>query len=170
LYDAVRALGRYEGTLRAAVLKIKHPYYQPLAASLGLQLAERIRQHPFVEMPELVVSVPMYWLQRLLRGASAATTLATAVAGELGLKEARRLLVCRRWLKRQSTLKPAERRRNVRDAFRVAWPSGIAGKRILLVDDVMTTGATAQEAARSLRAAGATAVYVAAVARSRHAP
>ena len=96
--------------------------------------------------------------------------MALSLAGQLGLPIATDLLVCRRWLRKQSTLKTDERRRNVRHAFRVSWRFNIRGARILLVDDVLTTGATAHEAARALRQAGAAAVYVAAVARSTHEP
>jgi predicted amidophosphoribosyltransferase len=71
-----------------------------------------------------------------------------------------------RRLKRQSTLTPPERRKNVRGAFRVSRPTKIAGKRVLLIDDVMTTGATAHEVARALLETGAEAVFVATVSRS----
>jgi predicted amidophosphoribosyltransferase len=107
----------------------------------------------------------MFWPQRLWRGANSSETLAIAVARELKLPVASDLLVCRRFLRKQSTLRPDERRRNVRHAFRVSWRYDIKGARLLVVDDVMTTGATAQETARVLRDAGAASVVVAAVAR-----
>ena len=175
-YDEARTLGKYEDALREAVLKIKHPYHEPLAAGLGQQLAGQLMERPFGEPPELVVPVPMFWLQRLWRGTNAAETLALAVAQSLGLPIATNLLVCRRWLKKQSTLNTQERRRNVRHAFRVSWRYRVSWRdtvrntRILLIDDVLTTGATAHEAARALRQASAAAVYVAAVARSTHEP
>ena len=147
------------------MLKCKHARYEPLAAGLGRQLAQRVREHPFDQPPELVAAVPMFWLQRLWRGANAAESLAVAVAAELCLPVATDLLVCRRFLRKQSTLKPDERRRNVRRAFRSSWRYNIRGARLLLIDDVMTTGATAQETARVLKAAGVAAVYVAAIAR-----
>ena len=164
-FDQARSLGLYEGPLRHAVLRCKHARYEPLAAGLGRRLAQRVRECPFDGPPELVAAVPMFWLQRLWRGANAAETLALAVAAELCLPAATGLLVCRRFLRKQSMLRPDERRRNVRYAFRASWRYDIRGARLLLVDDVMTTGATAQEAARVLKTAGAAAVYVAAVAR-----
>jgi len=169
-YDEAQTLGLYDGALRQAVLKIKHAYYEPLATGLGQQLAGRLNERPFTKPPKLVVPVPMFWLQRLWRGTNAAETVALAVAQVLGLPIATDLLVCRRWLKKQSTLHTDERRRNVRHAFRVSWRYSIRDVRILLIDDVLTTGATAHEAAHALRQAGASGVYVAAVARSTHEP
>jgi ComF family protein len=147
------------------VLKIKHAQYEPLAASLGRLLAARIRQFSFPEAPELVVPVPMFWLSRWFRGANAAETVAVSLARALALPVASDLLVCRRYLRKQGTLRPDERRRNVRRAFRTSLRFDIRGARLLLVDDVMTTGATAHDASRALRQAGASAIYVAAVAR-----
>jgi ComF family protein len=164
-FDAARTLGMHDGLLRQCVHRCKHSYHEPLAAALGQLLAESLQARPFAQQPELVAPLPMYWLQRLWRGANAPDTLAQAVGAVLGLPTLGDLLVCRRFLKHQSHLLPDERRRNVRGAFRVSWRYSIAGARVLLVDDVITTGATAQEASRALREAGASAVYVAALAR-----
>jgi ComF family protein len=164
-YDQARSVNQYQGPLREAVLKCKHARYEALAAGLGWQLAQRLKALPFDPPPELVVPVPMFWLQRLWRGANSAESMAIAAAAELALPVATDLLVCRRFLRKQATLRPNERRKNVRHAFRVSWRHSIRGARLLVIDDVMTTGATAQETARVLCEAGAAAVYVAAVAR-----
>jgi predicted amidophosphoribosyltransferase len=116
-------------------------------------------------MPELVVPVPMHWLKRLWRKTNPAETVARAIADELGLPLAN-ALVCRRYLRRQATLTAAERKRNVRGAFVASPLSRLGGTTVLVVDDVMTTGATAREAARALRHAGAAAVYIATLSRS----
>lgn len=170
LFDEARTLGLYDGPLRDAVHKSKHAYYEPLVHGLGQRLARSIRGRPFDQLPELVAAVPMFWPQRLWRGTNGAETIARAVALELGLPIAPHLLVCRRWLRTQHTLPADERRRNVRRAFRTSWRFNIRQARILVVDDVLTTGATAHEAARALRQAGAAKVYVAAVARSTYEP
>ena len=164
-YDQARALNQYEGAIRDAVLRSKHARYEALASALGWQLAQRLKSIPFDPPPEVVVPVPMFWPQRLWRGTNSAESMAVAVAAELHLPVATDLLVCRRFLRKQSTLKPDERRKNVRRAFRVSWRYNIKDARVMVIDDVMTTGATAQETARVLQEAGAAAVYVAAVAR-----
>jgi ComF family protein len=166
LFTAARTIGPYQGALRTAVLKGKHALHEPLVKALGQRLAETIRQFPFADPPELVVPVPTHWLKQLWRKANPASTVGESLAGQLGIPWHGRALVCRRYLQRQANLTPPERRKNVRGAFYARSRSNLAGKRILLVDDVMTTGATANEGARALLAAGATAVYVATVSRS----
>lgn len=165
-FQAARCIGPYEGALRSAVLKCKHTAHEPLALALGQRLADAIALRPFPKPPDLVVPVPDYWLKRLWRGVNAADTLARAVARQLEIRLAGGLLVCRRYLAQQARLNMIERRRNVRDAFQTSRFWKLAGRSVLLVDDVMTTGATAQEAAKALRAAGAGEVFVATVARS----
>ncbi len=166
LFTSTRTIGPYQGALRTAVLKGKHALHEPLVKALGLRLAEAIQRLPFAEPPELVVPVPTHWLKLLWRKTNPAAIVGESLARQLGIPWASRGLICRRFLQRQANLTPPERRRNVRGAF-YAWSrSKLAGKRILLVDDVMTTGATAQEGARALLAAGAAAVYIATVSRS----
>ena len=163
-FAEARSLGVYEGPLRQAVLKIKHYQHEPLAAALGWQLAEELLRRPFSGPCDVVVPVPLHWAQRVWRGTSTTRTLARAVARSLGLR-CSGTLRCRRVLRRQHTLPAQQRRENVRGAFRISWARNLHGVRVLLIDDVMTTGATANEAARVLRKAGAAAVYVATVAR-----
>ena len=94
-----------------------------------------------------------------------ATVLAKGLARHLDVPVMERLLVRVRWTRPQVELSGAERRRNVKNAFVVTDPSTIKDKVVLLVDDVLTTGATLGEAASTLKAAGATQVDVFALAR-----
>jgi predicted amidophosphoribosyltransferase len=148
------------------VLKIKHVVYEPLAIALGQRLAECIQECPLADRPDVVAPIPMHWFKRLWRHTHTAETLARAVAQQLELPVSARLLACRRHLRRQASLTPPQRKLNVRGAFRASRLIPLAGRRVLIVDDVMTTGATAQEAARALIEGGAAAVCVATVARS----
>jgi ComF family protein len=166
LFDSARTIGPYHGALRQALLKAKHALYEPLAIALGQRLAEVIERQPLAERPDLVVPVPMHWLKRIWRKTNPASTIAQAVARRLDLRCATRILICRRILRRQATLTPPERRQNVRGAFRASRWNMLDGKRVLLIDDVMTTGATAHEASRALLKAGAASIDVATVARS----
>jgi ComF family protein len=166
LFAAARTIAPYQDALRQAVLKAKHAAHEPLAIALGQRLAEAIHRLPLPERPDLVVPVPLHWLKRLWRKTDPAGTIAQSLARRLELPLASGLLVCRKLLRRQATLNAQERRRNVRGAFRASRRWSIRGRRILLVDDVMTTGATAHEASRILLQAGAAEIYVATVARS----
>jgi ComF family protein len=164
-FGAVRSLGLYEQEVRHAVLRMKHHQEEHLAMAMGRRLATKLEEHPFPEPPELVVPVPMHWWTRLIRGTSAAETLSRSLASALSLPHAGDLLHCRRLLKKQSTLLAGERLQNVRGAYAVSRSYDISGARVLLVDDVITTGATCDSAARVLLKAGAAGVYAVAVAR-----
>jgi len=133
--------------------------------ALGRRLASVLSELPLAEKPDLIVPIPMHWLTRLVRGTSAAETLARSLAATIALPVATDLIYCRRLLKKQSTLLPGERLLNVKGAFAASRGYDITGARILLVDDVITTGATCDSAARVLLKAGASTVCAISVAR-----
>jgi ComF family protein len=115
---------------------------------------------------DCVVPVPLHWLRRWRRGYNQSSSLALGLSSRLGLP------LQNWWLKRirntpsQKALSRTARQENVRGAFQVRSSAACKGRSILLVDDVVTTGATVHEAARVLRAAGAGRVVVAALARA----
>ncbi len=164
-FQAAVALGVYQGSLRDAVIRMKQKAHEPLTLSMGHLLAERVRQQLTESPPDLLVPVPAHWLKRVLRGVNGPDLLVEAMAGRLRLPSADDLIRCRRRTQKQGTLLPSERAANVRDAFAFNSDYDVVGCHVLLVDDIMTTGSTASEAARTLRRAGAARVTVAVVAR-----
>jgi ComF family protein len=162
-FAGVAALGAYEGELQRAVLQMKGPAAEPLTMALGRLLGDCIaRRGP---LPDIAAPIPMHWLRRLGRRANAADVLAEAAASRLRIPAWPGLLAVRGLRQRQHLLTPAERRLNMRNAFRIQRGYDVAGSRVLVIDDVLTTGATAHAAAKALKKAGAAEVIVAVVAR-----
>lgn len=165
-FDHVWPLGFYRDKLREAVVCMKRHYYEPLTISMGHLLAEQLGDRIRASPPNLIVPMPIHWTRRWTRKMNVAELLAESLRHDLAIATVKKLMACRRKLKKQGTLGPHERIVNVRGAFRVSMSYDIKNAHILLVDDVMTTGATANEAAKSLRKAGAARVDVVVVARA----
>ena len=127
---------------------------------------------PLLPDAELVVPVPLHRWRLLARRFNQAAVLAGLLARRANAPVAPDLLVRTRRTPPQTRLSGAERRRNVRGAFAVRRGRAplVAGRNVLLVDDVLTTGATASACARALRKAGAARVDVATLARAGHRP
>ncbi len=165
-FQAAVRLGRYEGALRSSILQIKHESAQPLAEALArLFVAERAGELAALQF-DVVVPIPMHWARRIWRGVNNPDALARRVATRLAIPAAGHLLRRRRRTRPQTGLTRNWRLVNVRGAFQVGRSDDLPGARVLIVDDVMTTGATANEAARVLRQAGASFIAVAVLARA----
>jgi ComF family protein len=164
-FQAAMALGVYQDDLRDAVIRMKQAVHEPLTLSMGCLLAGTLRQRLTDPQPDVMVPVPAHWSKRLLRGVNGPDLLAEASARQLGIPVAIDLLRCCRRTQKQGTLMPSERQANVRGAFAVRSGYNLQDAHVLLVDDILTTGATASESARVLRQAGAAHVTVAVVAR-----
>ncbi|MGI9178834.1 MAG: ComF family protein [Pirellulales bacterium] len=162
-WDGLVVLASYADEIREHILRAKRPAGEGVATGLAHLLVGKHRKTIASWQIDTVVPVPMHWLRRVTRGTSAADQLARDVAAALGLP-CRRLLRRRQATRMQNELPPEERPANVRDAFQ-SW-GRVAGRRVLLVDDVTTTGSTLAACRRTLVEAGAVAVYAAVVARA----
>jgi ComF family protein len=167
-FDQALRLGTYDpagGALQQAVLRAKHPSAEWLAELLGECWAERDTRFAGLRL-DAVVPVPQHWWRWLRRGYNQAVPLARGLAGRLGLPLRARWLRRVRGGVRQAGLRAAERWQNVHRAFGARRGVRLDGRGVLLVDDVMTTGATVSEAARALKEAGAARVVVAVLGRT----
>lgn len=162
-WDGIAILAAYGDDVREQVLRAKRPAGEGVAAALAGLLVAKHRERFAGWRIDTVVPVPMHWSRRLSRGTSAADVLAAGLARRLGVRR-RHLLHRRRATPMQNELPFEQRRGNVRGAFVASRRA--AGRRVLLVDDVTTTGATLAECRRALVEAGAAAVYAAVVARA----
>lgn len=164
-FDAVYTFGSYEGPMRELIHLFKYARIRTLARPLGAYLRRAL---PLDQRFDLVVPMPLHWRRRWDRGFNQAELLAREIARR-SLTPVRDLVRRRRNTTPQSGLTNAKRRKNVRGAFRVKRGVRLDGRRVLLVDDVFTTGASAAACARALKRAGAAHVTVLAVARTdRH--
>ena len=165
-FDSVIPLGGYHSGLRDAILRMKRPVHDALSVAMGRLLVERRQERLAGVQADVIVPIPMFWGRRLGRGKNSPELLANCLAKSLAVPMRTTILVRRRNTLPQSGLAPSRRFENVRGAFRVRRPNAVKGARVLLVDDVLTTGATCSEAADVLKQAGAAMVAVAVVARA----
>jgi ComF family protein len=160
-FDRVYSVAEYEGRVRRLIHLLKYGGMKGLAKPLGrMMLAGLPREEKF----DLIVPMPLHWTRRLRRGFNQAELLAKCIAARFrlpivrGLRRKRRTPV-------QAGLTHAERRDNVAGAFSVRKISAVRDRHVLLIDDVLTTGATVNSAAAALRHAGARRVTVLTLAR-----
>ena len=165
-YGRALAHGPYEGALRDLIHLLKYDRVRTASRPLGTLLAEALRDEKFGERPVLV-PVPLHKTKHRLRGFNQAEEIARVVRSLTRLDLEAHALVRRRATVSQTGMTPLQRRDNVRGAFvvRPRAKLALAGRNVILVDDVMTTGATAHECARVLLRAGAARVWVATAAR-----
>ena len=161
-WDYARAAARYEGPLRDSVHALKFEARRTLAQPLADLIVEQCGAGLAADVDALV-PVPLSRARERERGFNQAHLIAEHLAARLGRRVEAGWLTRVRPTASQSDLGAEERRVNVRGAFVAA--ARVAGRHVVLVDDVLTTGATAAECVRALRAAGARVVGVLSVAR-----
>ena len=174
LFTRAVSYAGYSGELRELIHLLKYHQVRPASGVLGRMLAQAAEPllAGFEEQTIFVIPVPLYAGKFRERGFNQSELLARSAIRELSRHSAVRLemlttvLLRRRATASQVGMTREERRENIRGAFAVSAKEQIAGRELLLVDDVMTTGATVSECARMLLGAGAKAVYVATVARA----
>jgi ComF family protein len=164
-FERAIPIGPYQHELRDVVVRMKEPSADAVAAACGRLMAVRIREVLGDELPDVLVFAPMHWRRRLQRRVNNAERLAQASGLELQLPVLRRIVRCQRHTQKQSLLSADQRRKNVRGAFGISKRSSLAGIHVGLVDDTLTTGATADEIARVLHGSGARQVTVLLAAR-----
>src|SRR5215469_7971207 len=162
-WDRARAVMRYDRKSRPLLLGLKHADQTHVAKAFGRWMQRAGDE--LLAAAELLVPVPLHWTRLFQRRYNQAALLADSIHAAGGPPVAADCLVRRRKTPSQGHLGPVARERNVRGAFGVRSPVDVAGRRLVIIDDVMTTGATVDECARVLKRAGATWVGVLTMAR-----
>ena len=157
-YTAARSVGRYEGALRASVLTLKH---EPHVSARVAKLLFEVQRRPPLDAATRIVPVPLHEERERERGFNQATLLARALASLTGLPlDEWSIVRASHTSRHRAGMDARARRETVEGAFRVERPRLVAGERILLVDDVFTTGATVSACAQALKEACAQEVFV----------
>jgi ComF family protein len=175
VFTRARALGRYSEVLKNLVLLFKGRRKVSIGRRLGQLLGTLVRGDEVLSRADIIIPVPLYHVARRRRGYNQCEILSREISEITGIPTTTDALVQVRPTRPQksfsiSRLSSAEqmsmRKSNVEGAFSVRHPASIADRRVIIVDDVCTTGATLDECAREIRLAGATEVYAAIVARA----
>jgi len=164
-FERLVRLGPYAPPLRTIIRELKYRRRAELCGRLGRMLAQAVVAACQETPPDLVSAVPMHWRRRLSRGHDHARMLAGGIARQLALPIGDELVRARHTAA-QVGLSRTQRQVNIRGAFAVVHAETLTRTHVLLVDDVTTTGATADEAAATLLKAGAQRVTVAVIAKT----
>ncbi len=166
LIDRIVAAGEYRDGLRQLIHLYKYDRHQFLASVLGGLVAGQADEMGILRDIDILVPIPLHWTRKRWRGFNQARGITRHLSGptRIPILPARDFRRTRRTTP-QVQLNAAGRTANIRGAFTVRRDERIRGKRVALVDDVLTTGATSHECARVLRRAGAVAVYLLVIAR-----
>jgi ComF family protein len=162
----ITATAIFGGPLREAIHRFKYGNGYLLAPVLGVRLVEAWRDHGLAA--DLIVPVPLHAGRLAERGFNQSALLAQVLAQTVGVPLNEGIVVRHKATQQQALLSAAERRENVKDAF--VCRGNVTGLRIVLVDDVCTTGATLEACGRALNDAGAASVWAFTLARARGEP
>ena len=159
--DGFTAAYEYNEKISPSVILLKRGVKGNAAYALGKALAERVKGTEKMSAVDVIIPVPLYSADKRRRGFNQAELIAKEVGRIIGVEVCCDFVVKTRRTSPQKTLTRRERRINLRDAFDVEKPEIIHQRRVLLIDDVCTTGSTLIEITRLLRRKGAAAVYCA---------
>ncbi len=167
-FDTITSITRYDGVTKTLIHKFKYAKQKFVVSVLNNIVTMHTR---FEETPsdiDIIVPVPLFWLKKLHRGFNQSELLSLGIQRHL-LKPISRNNLCRiKNTVSQTQLSRAQRRTNIHNAFFVKNPSLFKDKKILLVDDVLTTGVTASECSKKLKESGAESVHVFVLAKAEY--
>ncbi|MDR2192134.1 MAG: ComF family protein [Endomicrobium sp.] len=155
----------YKGALRKLILKFKYLDRAFLAKDFGAQMANKFKELPFYDKTDCIIPVPLNIIRRIKRGYNQAEVLSREISKLSGIPVFSNILYRKKMTKPQFQLSKEERAKNIKNSFLVKNGELTRKKNILLVDDIVTTGATVSACAAVLKKFGAKKVYALSLAR-----
>lgn len=166
-FDTAHSVGAYEGVLREAIHAFKYNSQKVLCEPLAMLMIDYLAANRnLLGSVDLIVPVPIHPARKKLRGFNQSEQLALRIGQEFSLPVVSDVLIRLSGDRAQVALPLDMRKLNVENAFGIKGRNAISGSRIMLVDDVFTTGSTCDAAASALRSAGAREIHVFTLARS----
>jgi competence protein ComFC len=164
-FDKAFAVMRFRGVVRNAIHSFKYSQQMYWGRVLQRWMSQGVERYPELHDVDLLLPVPLHSVRQRERGFNQASVLVNALERILQKSSCTKTLKRIRSTETQTHLDREERMQNLNGAFKVQNPKAVSGKRVLLIDDVLTTGSTVSECAKVLKHAGATSVLVFALAR-----
>jgi ComF family protein len=158
-FDGIVRLGRFDDPLKELIHAMKYRRRWPLAECLAQRLCDEERVKRVLAQADVVIPVPLHWARQIGRGYNQADVLASAIAKRGGLPLVRSVKRTRSTWSQTGIHSRTVREENVRGAFALRNPRTIAGKRVIVVDDVLTTAATLQAVGRLIKAAKPASIF-----------
>lgn len=159
-FDSITFTAYYEGVMRTLIHKFKYARQRFLCSMLNDMIIMQGKLEKIASNIDIIVPIPLYWLKRIHRGFNQSELLSIGIQKYFSKPLSTNNLCRIKSTLSQTHLSKGQRRINVHNAFFVKYPAFFKGKKILLVDDVFTTGVTASECSKKLKEAGAESVHV----------
>ena len=151
---------RYENIIRDKIIDYKFNEKAYLYKTFEKMILKTKKTYSFLKKYDIILYVPMFKKHKLIRGYNQSELIARKISDTLGITLEKNNLTKVINTKKQSTLTKSERERNVKNAFKLKNPEKINGKKIILFDDIYTTGSTVNECSKILKKAGAAEIVI----------
>lgn len=159
-FDYQIKMFRYENIIREKIIDYKFNEKAYLYKTFEKMILKTKKTYSFLKKYDIILYVPMFKKHKLIRGYNQSELIAQRLSNVLGIKLEKNNLVKIIETKKQSTLTKSEREKNVKNAFKLKNPEKIKDKKIILFDDIYTTGSTVNECSKVLKKAGAAAIVI----------
>lgn len=164
-FDYLFSALKYENIVREKIIKYKFNENSYLYKTFAKIIIKNEKIYGFLKLYDIIISVPMHKLKKSVRGYNQSELVAEEIAKQMGLKYEKDILVKSKDTQVQSTLSKVQRIQNVKDAFLITDVTKVKEKKIILIDDIYTTGSTVNECSKVLKQAGAEEICVVTIAK-----